>query len=213
MEQPLIAVVDDERDLLENFEDLLSDQFQVRTFSSPATFLQELPQLQQQKLRLLISDYKMPGMTGLEMIQQAHQNFPSLPFILLSGFLDKKTVIDAVELGVFRLLEKPCPPDELFSSIDQLLVESELHLVRQEIRQITSQLRELYSAMRLTLMQYIPEDLMQRLIVDASTDQNAQKMSFDELLENLEHRLDQLLTSEKLMNEVSFRKGASYQRG
>jgi DNA-binding NtrC family response regulator len=203
MHQPLIAVVDDEVDLLDNFKSLLADQFQVRAFSSPAEFLQALPELRQQNIRLLISDFKMPGMTGLEMIQKAHSEFPTLPFIILSGFLDKKTVLEAVELGVFRLLEKPCEPAELLSSIDQLLVEAELFSVRTEIRQITSQLRELYSMVRIALMQYIPEDLMDRLVVDAPEGADAKKMSFEDLLENLEHRLDQLLSSEKVMNDLS----------
>jgi DNA-binding NtrC family response regulator len=204
MKPPLIAIVDDEVDLLDNFQSLLSDQFEVHTFSSPQGFLQALPELLSQKLKLLVSDFKMPGMTGLEMIQKAHFEAPSLPFIILSGFLDKKTVMEAVELGVFRLLEKPCRPDELLSTIDQLLIESELHSVRQEIRQITSQLRELYSSIRIALLQHIPEDVMDRLIVSPSKDGGGlQKISFEQLLENLEHRLDRLLNSEKVMHEMT----------
>ncbi|MGZ5278346.1 MAG: response regulator [Pseudobdellovibrionaceae bacterium] len=203
MEQPLIAVVDDEVDLLDNFQSLLQDQFQVRTFSSPQSFLQALPELQSQKLRLLISDFKMPGMSGLAMVQQAHLVYPNLPFIILSGFLDKKAVLDAVDLGVFRLLEKPCPPDELLSSVDQLLVEADLHLVRKEIRQITSQLRELYSTIRIALLQYIPEELLGRMVIDAPSEGEDRKMGFDDLLESLEHRLDHLLTSEKVMHDLT----------
>lgn len=210
MEQPLIAVVDDEIDLLDNFRTLLSDQFQVQTFSSPVEFLKALPELHRQKLKLLVSDYKMPEMNGLEMVQKAHFEVPHLPFIILSGFLDKKTVLEAVELGVFRLLEKPCRPEELVSSIDQLLVEADLHSVRAEIRQITSQLRELYSSIRIALMQHIPSELMDRLIIDASSSSSgAQKLSFEELLESLEHRLDQLLTSEKVMHELTNTQGKS----
>jgi DNA-binding NtrC family response regulator len=203
MPHPLIAVVDDEQDLLDNFRDLLEDQFQVVSFSSPREFLKALPNLQTQGLRLIVSDYKMPGMTGLEMIQKAHPQVPHLPFIILSGFLDKKTVIEAVELGVFRLLEKPCPPETLLESVDQLILESELFFIRQEIRQITSQLRELYTTARFALLQHIPDDLMDRLVIDAAPEGEVKKkMSFEELLENLELRLDQLLTSEKAINEL-----------
>jgi DNA-binding NtrC family response regulator len=208
MKLPLIAVVDDEIDLLDNFRNQLSDQFEVRTFSSPQDFLQALPEMQSQHLKLLISDFKMPGMTGLEMIQKAHEQAPFLPFIILSGFLDKKTVMAAVEMGVFRLLEKPCQPDELLSTIDQLLVESELQSVRLEIRQITSQLRELYSSIRIALLQHIPEELMDRLVLAAPQKEGGpmQKLSFEQLLENLEHRLDQLLNSEKVMHELATRR-------
>ncbi len=202
MVRPLIAVVDDEIEILEYFKILLDDQYDVRSFSSPAEFLNALPGLMNENLKLLVSDFKMPGMTGLEMIQQAHVSAPQLPFIILSGFLDKKTVLEAVEMGVFRLLEKPSKPDELLSSIDQLLVESDLQSVRQEIRQITSQLRELYSSVRIALMQYIPDEFMDRLVIDAGPGNSAKKISFDELLETLEHRLDHLLNSEKMMNSL-----------
>jgi DNA-binding NtrC family response regulator len=202
MVRPLIAVVDDEVEILEYFNALLNDQYEVRSFSSPTEFLAALPSLYTSGLKLLISDFKMPRMTGLEMVQQAHAQFPRLPFIILSGFLDKKTVLDAVELGVFRLLEKPCQPDDLLSCIDQLLVESDLHTVRQEIRQITSQLRELYSSIRIALLQHIPEELMDRLVIDASQSGTAKKISFEDLLETLEHRLDRLLTSEKVMHSL-----------
>lgn len=202
MNFPLIAVVDDEVDLLDNFKALLSDQFQVDTFLTPNDFLAALPDLKEKGLKLLISDFKMPGISGLEMIQKAHVTHPDLPFILLSGYLDKKTVLEAVEMGVFRLLEKPCLPDVLLSSIDQLLVEADLADVRREIRSITSQLRELYSSVRMALLQYIPENVMNRLVVDAPDGQAIKTMSFEDLLEKLEQRLDALLSSEKMISEL-----------
>ena len=202
MSRHLIAVVDDENDLLDNFRALLEDQFEIETFSSPAEFLNSLPRLLERKLRLLITDFKMPGMTGLEMVQKVHQQAPHIPFIILSGFLDKKSVMAAIRLGVFRLLEKPSPAEEILAAVDQLILESELGFVREEIRQITSQLRELYSTVRLALLQHIPEDVIDRLVVDAPEGRVTRKMSFEDLLEDLEHRLDQLLRSEKLMKDL-----------
>lgn len=202
MDQPLVAVVDDEQDLLENFTSLLEDQYQVKAFNSPAAFLQALPELKQQGVRLVVSDFKMPGLTGLEMIQKAITVIPNLPFVILSGFLDKKTVMDAVELGVFRILEKPCDPEVLLSAVDQLLMEADLQNTRTEIRKITSQLREFYSTIRIALMQHIPADVLDRLIVDSPGESTETKMSFEKLLENLEQRLDQLLTSEKMINDL-----------
>lgn len=202
MDKHLIAVVDDEVDLLDNFRALLEDQFDIAAFTSPKDFLKALPELKEKNCRLLVTDFKMPGMTGLEMVQRAHELMPHLPFIILSGFLDKNTVLDAVNIGAFSLLEKPTDHEHLMAAIDQLIVESELQIVRREIRTLTSQLRELYSSIRLVLSQYIPEDLMDRLVVDAPDGKVQKKMSFEDLLENLEFRLDQLLKTEKMMNEL-----------
>jgi two-component system response regulator TtrR len=202
MDLPLIAVVDDEPELLENFQFLLADQFRVATFTSPATFLSELEDLEKRQLRLLITDFKMPGMTGLEMVVKAHQKSPALPFIILSGFLDKKTVLAAVEIGAFRLLEKPANPEDVLASVDQLLIESNLSGIRNEIRQITSQLRELYASIRLSLMQYIPEDLMEAQLISDAEESAAAPLTFEQLLEHLEHRLDELLKTETVMTNL-----------
>ncbi len=200
-QKALIAVVDDEQDLLENFESLLSEHFLIQTFSSPFAFLEALPNLLKQGLQLVITDYKMPKMNGLEMVQKGHE-IKNFPFIILSGHLEKQTVMDAVEIGVFRLLEKPTNHEDLLATIDQLLLENDLGRVRQEIRLITTQLRELYSGIRVVLSQYIPPEMQDRMVVDTQPSGGLQKMSFEDLLEQLEHRLDNLLKSEKVMNDL-----------
>ncbi len=206
MNRHLIAVVDDEIELLETFRALLEEQYEVESFSAPTAFLAALPDLRARNCRLLITDYRMPGMNALEMVRKAHAEIPELPFIILSGFLDKKTVLEAVKMGVFRLLEKPSNHRELLATVDQLLAESELEAVRSEIRLLTSQLRELYSSIRLVLTQYIPDEVMDRLVIDAPNGTVKQKMSFEDLLEKLEHRLDYLLKFEKMINDLKIQK-------
>lgn len=201
VQKPLIAVVDDEQDLLDNFESLLSDQFQIQTFSSPFSFLEALPTLKQKGLQLVLTDFKMPKMNGLEMVQKGHADF-RFPFIILSGHLEKQTVMDAVEIGVFRLLEKPTNHDELLATIDQLLLENDLQNVRQEIRTITSQLREIYSTMRLVLSRHLTPEMQARMVVETKDGGGLKKMGFEDLLERLEHRLDSLLKSEKMMSDL-----------
>jgi DNA-binding NarL/FixJ family response regulator len=121
---------------------------------------------------------------------------------MLSGYLDKQAVMDAVDVGVFRLLEKPTEFEVLLAAIDQLLMEHEVFKVRKEIRTLTSQLRELYSMVRLVLLQHIPEDVIDRLVIDGPGSNSNNKMSFDTLLEKLESRLDTLLASEKMIVEL-----------
>ncbi len=205
MNKALIAVIDDEQDLLDNFTDLLSDQYEIRSFIKPTDFLTALPDLIKNDMKMAITDYKMPGMTGLEMMKRAY-DIKGFPFIVLSGQLDKQTVLDAVEIGVFRILEKPCDYDSLAAAIDQLLLEGDLIEVRKEIRMLTSQLRELYSMIRIALMQYIPEETIDRMVVDAPNGNVKEKMSFEDLLEKLEHRLETLLVSEKMLADLKTNK-------
>lgn len=201
MNKPTIAVVDDEADILSVYEDLLKDDYQVLPFLSPKLLLESLKN--KTKIDLLITDLKMPSMDGLEMIRQSQQLGYRFPFLLLSGHLDKEKALEAVELGAFRILEKPTDLEVLSEAIDQLLVEHEIHSVRYEIRGITSQLRELYTSIRVILLQHIPEELMDRLVIETDGEGRVKKkMGFDELLENLESRLDHLLGSEKMLLDV-----------
>ncbi len=205
--KPNLVVVDDETDILEIYESILGESFTILAYSEPNQFIKALQNGQLKTFSLLITDLKMPTMTGLEMIKSAQNLGFHFPFILLSGYLNKESAIEAVDIGVYRLLEKPTEFSTLLAVIDQLLMEHEVENVRKEIRQITSQLRELYTSIRFILMDHIPKDMIDRLVVDADNNGKVkEKMSFDTLLERLESRLDKLLESEKIMTEVKNKK-------
>ncbi len=197
-----IVVVDDEPDILELYENVLGESFEIQSFNDPELFIKELKAKSIKPFDLLISDLKMPSMTGLQMIKEAKKEGWNFPFILLSGYLDKETAIEAVDVGVYKLLEKPTEFSVLIATIDKLLMEHEVENVRREIRSITSQLRELYASIRFILLDHIPKEVIDRLVVEADSQGNVkEKMSFEALLERLEVRLEQLLESEKVMTE------------
>ena len=202
MKKHTLFVVDDEQDILDNYVDLLGDSFNVVPFSKPEDFVQYFADPQRPLPDLVVTDLKMPRLSGLEMIRRVLNQNIQFPFILLTGHLDKKSAVEAIDLGAFRLLEKPTEYEVLIATIDQLLIEHEVQSVRVEIRDITSQLRELYSGLRMILQQYIPSEVHDRLIVEAPGETVTQKMSFDQLLGRLEARLEQLLESEKILDHM-----------
>ena len=206
-----IAVVDDEPDLLEFYEEELKLNHRVQTFDNPQKFVDFLQALKHpsEAPDLLISDYKMPGQNGLTMIQSAQKLGYHFPFILLSGFLTKEVIMGAIGAGVFRVLEKPVDPQLLHHTIDELLMEHEIGKARGEIRKLTGQLREIYSGIRLIMDQYIPEDVQSRMIVETEGQNDVKKkMSFDEVLSNLEARLDFLLKKEQVFVDLKSKKGS-----
>lgn len=207
MNKPKIIVVDDERDILDIYVALLDPNFEVEAFNSPHEFLLALSADPKKDFELVITDLKMPEIDGLAMIKKAHELGFSFPFILLSGYLDKNAAIDAVNLGAFRLLEKPTDYDILISAIDQLIMEHEIVNVRKEIRTLTGQLRELYTSLRIIMEQYIPDEVLNRLVVETNDEGQVQnKTSFESVLEKLETRLERLLESERLLTELKINK-------
>ncbi len=210
-----LVVVDDESDIVDLYKSILSIQYDVDGYTDPKTFLKALDQDVSKVPDLLISDYNMPEVNGLQMIQEAQRNGHYFPFILLSGFLDKDVVIQAVDVGVFRLLEKPTEYTLLLHTIDQLMIEHDVYKVRKEIRSLSSQLRELYTAIRLALLQHIPAETLNRIIRPTSINANSSNLkvsgnskdeSFEELLERLETRLEKLIASEKILDEMRVNK-------
>jgi len=143
----------------------------------------------------------MPQMDGLQMIASANNSGFYFPFILLSGYLDKESAVQAVDHGVFRLLEKPVDYQALREVIDQLLIEFDITSVREEIQKLIQQLKEFYSGIRLIMDQHIPEAVMNKLLIGNDTS-SAGKNDFNQTLQSLEDKLEDLLSSERLLTSM-----------
>lgn len=87
---------------------------------------------------LIVSDMRMPGMNGVELLSRANELFPDTVRIMLTGNADLQTAIDAVNQGhVFRFLTKPCDTDDLIRVINQGLRQQELITVEKALLQQT----------------------------------------------------------------------------
>ena len=113
-----IFVVDDEIELTEFYKNILSDQYRISVFNSPVEFLKALDMSLPD---LVISDLKMPEMTGVEMLRKAQSDGHKFPFIIVTGYLDRNVRAEAAGLGACLLLEKPVDYDLLITSIQNLL--------------------------------------------------------------------------------------------
>src|SRR5581483_3156525 len=94
---PPILVVDDEEVIALALGEILRQAgYQVLTYSNPALALEELGN---QPVSVVISDQKMPGISGLELLSQAKRLQPNATRILITGVLDLGTVIGAINQG------------------------------------------------------------------------------------------------------------------
>lgn len=114
-----ILVVDDEesiRDLCARV--LIRAGFEVITAGSGED---ALSQLQGEAFDLVISDLRMPGVTGLEVLEAAKASFPTIRVVLITGFGTAETVARAKQLGADRVLTKPFNPMELLAAVREIL--------------------------------------------------------------------------------------------
>jgi PAS domain S-box-containing protein len=116
-----VMYVDDDEALVFLVKRVLSRQgYQVQTFSDPKAALGAL-QNASVKIDLLVTDFNMPGYSGVELLRDAQRIRPELPVALASGYVTPQIEQDALQAGARALIHKPNDIDELCATVQRLL--------------------------------------------------------------------------------------------
>jgi len=108
-----ILIVDDEPEMLHSLKNLLRHDYQVFTALSGAEGLRIL---ETEIIHLVMTDQRMPEMSGVEMLKHVRSEHPAAIRLIFTGYADVKSVIAAINQGnVFRFLSKPWEPEELLT--------------------------------------------------------------------------------------------------
>ncbi len=115
-EQHSMLIVDDESNILKSLKRLLIDtDYNVLTCESGAEGLEKLAE---NEVHLVISDYRMPGMDGVEFLSKVKEIYPETIRLILSGFADAAAMIGAINDGqVYKFIAKPWNDQELLTTI------------------------------------------------------------------------------------------------
>src|SRR5690242_6217110 len=112
---PRILIVDDDpgqRSLLDSF--LRGQGFETIPVDSGE---RALGVLREGGVAMMVSDVRMPGMSGLETLRRARQEHSTLPVLLVTAYADIREAVDAMRDGAVNYLAKPIDLDELLSSV------------------------------------------------------------------------------------------------
>src|SRR5690554_3858822 len=82
--------------------------------------------LASQRFDLLITDLKMPRMTGIELLAEAKKLRPDMPVVLMTAFATVQTAVEAMKLGAYDYIQKPFDGDEIKLLVDRTLEHSRL---------------------------------------------------------------------------------------
>lgn len=119
-----VLIVDDEKIEREGLKYLLSREEGKRTVFEAANGKQALQVLRSEDIQLLLTDIKMPHMTGLELSKKAKEENPNLQIIIFSGFSDFTFAQEAIRYGVTEYILKPVNPDDFHKVLER--AESEI---------------------------------------------------------------------------------------
>ncbi len=117
--QHSVLIVEDEQLILAMLEDIISERdLEIVTAMDGQS---GLALYFEQKHDIVITDIRMPGMDGLEMIKRIKEKNKKVKILIISAFSDTKYVLEAIDLGVQGFLVKPIDKDRLLEQIDELL--------------------------------------------------------------------------------------------
>ena len=119
-----VWIVDDDRSIRWVLEKTLSrEQIPFKSFASANEALSQLD-AGAEPPQVLVSDIRMPGQSGLDLLQQVKERFPSLPVIIMTAYSDLESAVAAFQGGAFEYLPKPFDVDQALELIRRAIDQS-----------------------------------------------------------------------------------------
>lgn len=140
-----ILIVDDEPANLRLLERLFRRDYQV--FAAPSGE-EALRLLEQHDVALLITDQRMPGMTGIELLKRTAGTRPHMVRMILTGYTDVGALVEAINCGqVYRYINKPWDNDDLRLTVERALQHYETNKAHYELEGVNKRLASRLQAM------------------------------------------------------------------
>jgi DNA-binding NtrC family response regulator len=131
-----ILVVDDSEDMLEVLRRNLTMKG-YKTFTSPSAE-EAIKMLESVPIDLVITDLKMPGIGGIELIKHVRANFKNIEVLVITGFPSIKGAVNAVKTGAEEYLVKSFTDEELYSAVEKAFKK----ITRKRTNQVSLQLKK-----------------------------------------------------------------------
>jgi two-component system response regulator FixJ len=120
---PVVHVIDDDEAVRRSLDFLLqSAHFKTRTYETALAFLNTLPDIPS---GCIVTDVKMPEMSGVELLRHLRKKNLRMPVIIITGHADVPMAVDAMKSGAADFLEKPFDDDVLLTAVRAALASAE----------------------------------------------------------------------------------------
>src|SRR6478609_6790387 len=127
-----VYVIDDDEAMRDSLSFLLdAADFDVTLFESAQHFFDGLPS----DFGCVVSDIRMPGIDGIELLQRLKASHSSFPVLIMTGHGDVPLAVEAMKLGAVDFLEKPFEDDRLTAMIDTAIRQAEPNAKSEAIAQ------------------------------------------------------------------------------
>lgn len=183
-----ILVIDDDRESLKHFGDLLNVHgHAVSQLSDPCD---AVALYRSEKFEVVITDFKMPGMNGIEVLKAVKAHNPEAYVIILTGYADVNNTIPALNNGAFAFFTKPLNTEKLLNTLQE--IEAELCSrgeTRGQLREVEKTHKELNQTYQELQNHVVAVDQMQSISRNIHATIDIRKI-LEELVGNTAHLLD-----------------------
>lgn len=121
-DKPRLVIAEDDRQLQWTFRELLESEYDVVTVTTGRRLVDEV---QTERPDLILSDIRMPGLDGIQVLRQSHAEQWDIPIVLVTAYGDEENRAQAELLGASAMLDKPVDADRLRSELRDALESSE----------------------------------------------------------------------------------------
>jgi DNA-binding NtrC family response regulator len=134
---PEILIVDDEPDMLKLLSMILLEKtrYEITTTNNP---IEAIELVKQSGFDLVISDLKMPGLDGMEIIDAVKKVDEDIPVIIITAFASVESASEAIQKGGFDFITKPFRKEQILFTIDKALkwlkVQRENKMLREQLK-------------------------------------------------------------------------------
>lgn len=128
----VVHVIDDDEAMRDSLTFLVKTAgVNVRTYDSATSFLSHLPEI---KSGCIVTDVRMPGLSGIDLLHRLRERQVALPVIVITGHGDVPLAVEAMKSGAMEFLEKPFDDDALLTAVKAALSSDSAHAKREADR-------------------------------------------------------------------------------
>jgi DNA-binding NtrC family response regulator len=162
---PTVLVVDDEKNMRLSLKTVLTDEgYKVQAVESAE---EALTVLGQEEFLMVITDARLGGMSGYELIGKVHTRWAELPILMITAYATPKLAVEAIKAGAFDYLAKPFAPEELLHAVSRC---AERHRLLHQNASLRARANETYQLGQIVGESVCVRELRQMIQTVAPTD-------------------------------------------
>jgi len=131
-----VLIVDDEKDFARGLVRLISGRFSEAKVGLAHSGAEALAMLADGSFHLMLTDLRMPEMSGMELLHEALSAHPELSMVMLTAHGTIETAVQALKVGAYDFLTKPVEPEQLFHVVEKGLERAALLAENRRLREL-----------------------------------------------------------------------------